>query len=135
MAFGLKKVASISGERYVYYNRLLEDGHVQLYKKAYNDTFLPRVEAGRDPLAIAAYFLKLRDAEYKRECLLLQTQFGINIVGQYGIENSDPEMVGQQLIHAFNNAFNIKEVFKSFFNRTSDTFYCFAYCFCIKHTF
>ena len=111
MAFGLKKVASINGERYVYYNRLLDDGYIQLYHKAYNQTFLPRMESGGDPLAIAAYFLKLRNAEYRKECLLLQTQFGVNITGQYSIEDSDPEMVGQQLIHAFNSIFNIKEVF------------------------
>ena len=111
MAFGLEKVASINGERYVYYNRLLDEGYVQLYKKAYNETFLPRIEAGSDPQAIANYFLKLRNAEYTKECMLLSTQFGVNISGKYSLENSDPEMVGQQLIHAFNNLFNIKEVF------------------------
>jgi len=117
MSFGISYVSgdkdkskSISGERYVYYKRLLTDNNgslAGLYYKA-KDVLDYRIEEGASTEKISKYFFSLRDNEYKKEVELLSKTYGKKITSTY----KDGSATGEELINAFNTTLNLKEVFE-----------------------
>lgn len=126
MSFGLKygikrqdengkehSVNTMNGERFVYYNRLRTDAYRhgkddwrrKLYDKA-NSVLDWRITNGSDPQLISIYFAHLADYEFEKEKALLETHFKSKT-------NYDPQSLqcGKDLIDAYNEIINIKEIF------------------------
>ena len=104
---------SINGERYVYYERLRtdkkkkgeEDWRKELYNKA-NTVFKSRIKYGGDLKDISGFFAGLASYEFSKETALLEKHFG-----KTGYDPNSPEC-GKALIEAYNEIFNIQEVFE-----------------------
>lgn len=109
-ADGVSRKASMKGERYVYYKRLATEGYETLFNKAVSVLDYRADYIGGKPEEIALYFSKLRDGELEKERALLSEKFGMSISSSYGEENGD--IVGAELIKAFNKFLNLKSVFE-----------------------
>lgn len=106
-------VNTMNGERFVYYNRLKTDAYHhgkddwrrKLYDKA-SSVLNWRITYGGDPTDISIYFAHLSEYEFDKEKALLETHFK-------GKTNYDPKSAqcGKDLIDAYNEIINIKEIF------------------------
>ena len=126
MSFGLKygikrrdkqgnqhSVNTMSGERYVYYERLNTDfppdsnarkrGEA-LYKKA-NSVLKWRIDHGSNSQGISKYFGHLSDYEFAKEKALLETYFKTSY-------DPNSPLCGEKLIEAFNTILSTKEIFE-----------------------
>lgn len=122
---------SINGERYVFYQRLntdrsdnkeVQQSWRELYRKA-DSLMRYRIDAGTNAAAIADYFLNLRDAEYAKECALLESKLGKNFLKGYSYrgDEDDANEIGTMLVKGFNQLLNFKGVFMRNFELITKT--------------
>lgn len=108
MAIDAVNILSQNRGKYVYYQRLKDNGYTTLYNNALSDFGQELGEENIGASSLSSYFYSLANSELTKEQAMLNKVFGAYIVGNY----SDGPDFAKELIEAINYALGLKDVFQ-----------------------